>query len=46
LRLRSFLYLAALSAGVSASLGPRAVLPIANKQLAPDGYSRMWASVS
>jgi len=41
LQLRSFLFLASLSAGVSASIGPRAVIPIVNKQLAPDGYSRI-----
>ncbi|KAH9172785.1 laccase [Lactarius sanguifluus] len=32
--------LAVLSAGVSASIGPGAVLPIVNKKIAPDGFLR------
>ncbi|KAI9450836.1 laccase [Lactarius psammicola] len=32
--------LAILSAGVSASIGPSAVLPIVNKKIAPDGFLR------
>jgi len=40
-QLRRFLFpLAAFSGVLSISVGPRAVLPIVNKQIAPDGYSR------
>ncbi|KAI0000121.1 laccase [Russula compacta] len=39
--IRSFLFLlAALSLGVSASIGPQTSLSIVNQQIAPDGYSR------
>ncbi|KAI9508590.1 laccase [Russula earlei] len=41
LQLRSFLVLlSALSYGVSASIGPDAIIPIFNREIAPDGYLR------
>ena len=33
-------FLVVLSAGVSASIGPDAVLPIVNRKIAPDGFLR------
>ena len=40
-QLRRFLLpLAALSSALSVSIGPKAKIPIVNKQIAPDGYSR------
>jgi len=43
LQLRSFLLLlGALSGGVSAvSIGPEAIIPVVNEQIAPDGFSRI-----
>ena len=42
LQLHSFVFLlAALSGGVSASIGPVADLQIVNKVIAPDGFSRV-----
>ena len=40
-QLRRFLFpLAAVSGALSFSIGPEAILPIFNKEIAPDGYSR------
>ncbi|KAH9953172.1 laccase [Russula dissimulans] len=41
-RLRSFLLLVgALSGGVTASIGPQAIIPIINEVISPDGYPRV-----
>ena len=41
-QLRRFLFpLATVSGVLSTALGPIATLPIVNKQIAPDGYSRL-----
>ncbi|KAI0252556.1 laccase [Lactifluus subvellereus] len=47
LQLRSFVFLlAALSGGVSASIGPVADLQIVNKAIAPDGFTRVATLVN
>ena len=33
--------LAAVSGVLSTAIGPRATIPVVNKQIAPDGYSRL-----
>jgi hypothetical protein len=39
-QLSSLLFLAALSRGVSAAIGPNATLPIVNANISPDGFCR------
>jgi hypothetical protein len=40
-QLRRFLFpLAAVSGALSLSIGPKADIPIVNREIAPDGYSR------
>lgn len=42
LQLRAVTFTLAALAGSVTALGPHASLPIVNKQIAPDGFTRVW----